>query len=235
MIADYYRKYTDFEIEEVKKEMFFNDLLNVSNIDTRLLIGEDIKEYQSLISFFISHVNRGWFDEEFFSELESNTRKLKTSISRFSWSIKALTFLNKESLLENSEDSPFVELQQKSINYLKWLINDLSHYVPDYVIDYKLSDEELQQGAPEKVDGRRNQKNEPSNMERVIALIEFCPDLKDKLSNSSKKVKKRVINMITGASEDAGYRKFLELENSGSKSNMRFVKGLEELKRMLDV
>lgn len=233
MIEDYYSRYSNINSDEVKEENFFDDLLDISTIDVRLLDSDRLELYQGLISALMFNVQRGLFDNDFFGNVGDRASKLKTALLRFAQTIKMVTLYSEKSKEENPELAPYSAMQMETVDGIKWLVNVLDTYAPDFQNENKLTDKEIRQGIPEKLDKRRTQAKPPTNYDRLMALQEFCPELIKKLLSSGKEVQKDVVHLITGVNKEDSYKLLFTTRKPNCKQSR--IEEINELKKKVGI
>ena len=193
--------FIDLETTEDK----FDILIKIARLGKREFFEKNpivICEVWRHLGILSIEISRGYLDDIFFRNILVNKEKIKFLIQFFEESIS--------SLIQQNEDTKIVSNELNYVDFviknLKAITNHLSKYNSEIILKWKLSDDELNSLTNSKLDGRVSLKA-PTNIERIKALKEFCPELWEKLSKSqSKEIQQNIIHFITGVNKEDSYK-----------------------------
>jgi len=229
LIRNYYTKFVKTNKEDSAITNALDDILKISYFDFRFFKIEDFKEFQNLSIALIHYIQKGTLDVEFYKSAHQNTFKIRTILSRFTSSLRVLTH---DSFLEGHKSESFLNHLNDTIDLIKWLQNELNHFVPEVKLELPLTEEEKVRNYSKNIDNRKSQDKEPTNDQKFIALKEFCPELMYKLQKSNVKTKSEVVHFITGANKTDCYKTLFT--GKELQYDLEIVEQIEELKKKLE-
>ena len=176
-------------------------LIEISRLhsDEFITLQEDFLTYAhrnvSILSLLIT---RGHLDQEYFLNPDINTAKFKLIIACLEDRIDLLIEANPQ-LGVNS-------VKKFIINLLKSIVFHLARY-NRIAFQSKYSSVEFEIKEHTTPLDKRISEKAPSNVLRIKALKEFCPELWDRLSKSQhKETQKEIIHLITGVNKTDAYK-----------------------------
>jgi hypothetical protein len=153
--------------------------------------------YQN-ISIITLLISKGHLDKEYFSNTVVNGEKLKLITACLE---DKVDFFYKE-----HHDLDDKGIKKTIVNNIKAIVFYLCRYNRDS-IKSKFSAIEFEIKELEAPLDKRVSDKAPSNVLRIKALKEFCPELWDRLSKSqSKELQKEVVHLITGVNKTDAYK-----------------------------